>query len=218
MEQKRRGLLLLLFMVGLVVVAATWMRGRTPRDNGAADAARGGPSASELPALAEQYRQLDARLARLEMQIGATQSPGQPNTIQAPLPSADPAAELAQEQAQAAQRRARYQHLFESDARAADASKWEAVIARAFSDPNVVDAPGQPSTRSAQCRARLCLIAAKFPPGTDGSDWATRISMALVEGFTNSRVVLATLPSGETSLTIYAFKKGGDKALLDQGL
>ncbi|HVR81335.1 MAG TPA: hypothetical protein VHF02_04525 [Luteimonas sp.] len=204
-----------LVLLGIATVAVWTLQNRTSRHT-VANAAAQGSSAREATALANQYRQLDARLARLELLLGADQRPQQLGTMAAP--PADPAALAAQQQAQTTQLQARFHGLFESEPRANDARKWEAVIARAFSDPNVTSAAEQPSTRAAQCRTRQCQITATFPPDADGNEWATRISMALAEGFSSSRLVWATLPSGESALTIYAFKKGRDKVLVEQGI
>lgn len=216
MEYKRSGLVPLLCLVGLALLTVILiLHGRDLR-TGPEKAVSLDSGAREFPALSEQYRQLDARLSRLEMLLGAGQHP-LTDTAQATLP-VDPALEREKQQADSAEWQARYQQLFASDARAADSRKWEASIALAFSDPNVADLPEQPTTRSSQCRTRLCLITATFPPDTDGSDWATGMAMALADGFTNSRTASVTLPSGETSLSIYAFKKGSDEGLLEQGL
>lgn len=211
---ERRVFFIILALLGIVGIAVLALQFR---NTGRPLPTWSGQS-EEMAALAERYRQLDARLARLEeILLGMTRAPT------ASLGSAKPATTdlgvVSEEklQQQRVQLQARLQSLFEHEPRAADGAKWEAFIASAVADPNVAAAK-QPMSRAIQCRANQCRITATFPPGSDANDWSSRMSMALAEGFTNSRVFVETLPSGETGLTIHAFKKGRDQALLEQGL
>ncbi|MFS8063793.1 MAG: hypothetical protein ACMG5Z_04310 [Luteimonas sp.] len=195
-----------------LVVWAVFIRG---------DAERGstspGKSTGETSAVAEQIQELDARLARIEGLLGTTRDAAPAGTRG---PSSSGPVHIPTEEEvkqQDARLQARLDALFAADARANDSAKWEARINQAFSDPNVAEA-AQPSIRAAHCRVRVCRITAQFPPGADGSDWATRVSMALADGFSSSRLAWGDLPTGESGLTMYTFKKGTESVLAEHGL
>jgi hypothetical protein len=197
-------------LIGLAFGATLWgMQAHAPR---VAPADGSVPESEAMLALQRQVKDLSAKVESLERLIGST-APGvpvAPTHGPAPLPLPETPADLAKQEA-------RYQHLFESDPRAPDALKWEQVIARSLSTPEVASGSEQPTSRSIQCRARLCLVAATFAPGADASEWTTRVAMAMSDSFSNSRVASRTLPSGEVALNLYAYRKGPDQALLRQG-
>lgn len=211
MERRVLFIIALLGIVGIAVLALQF------RTNPAATKVVSAES-GEIAALAERYGQLDARLARLE-QILLGMTPAPAASLGNGAKPATEATVVSEEtlQQQRVQLQARLQSLFEREPRTADVAKWEAFVASAIADPNVA-AANQPISRAIQCRANQCRITATFPPGADAHDWSSLMSMALAEGFTNSRVFVETLPSGETGLTIHAFKKGRDQALLEQGM
>ncbi len=210
-----QSIVLPLALLGAVLALAAWAilaRGhlRDGRPSSGAD--------STDAALREHVRRLDERLSRMETLLGALPA------VNAPAASANSApAETAhlptedEARQQAARIQSGLEGVFATDARANDAGKWEARIGQAFDDPEVA-AVAQPSTRSAQCRTRECRITAQFPPGAEGSEWANRVAMSLADGFSSSRVVWDELPTGESAVTLYIFKKGTENILTEQGL
>lgn len=163
--------------------------------------------------LAGQQQEMDARLTRLERLLGARGSGSAQQASDAPTPNPD--VQARNNDARVLRDQATYEQMFATDARGADATKWVAMVTGAFSEGSVSKAREQPSMREVQCHQHVCAVRAVFAPGMDGEEWSTRMSMALVGGFTNSRVVVRQLPSGESEMTIYAFRQGAEGMLID---
>lgn len=169
------------------------------------------PTQAVLDRLEAMQERADARdqalrrdLERLQRQVGAP-ARRDPAVEAAP---ASPQARQAELQAQADAQRKRLEVVFagQGAAPARDAAPRE--IETAFEYPGVLDAAELPLAEDVQCRARMCLIRARFGPHADGSDWATRVLMEVATTLPDARIVSVPLPGGSTELRIYAARAG----------
>lgn len=81
------------------------------------------------------------------------------------------------------------------------------VIA-AFGSDGVVQAVDIPQSQDVKCKADMCLIRATFKPGTDSSDWATRVMLELGEELPSYSTGYARQPDGGYEINLYAARKG----------
>jgi hypothetical protein len=81
------------------------------------------------------------------------------------------------------------------------------VIA-AFNSDNILGAIDVPESKDIHCRARMCLIKARFPRGADESDWATRVMLELGSALPGYSMVSIPQPSGGLEVRIYAGRPG----------
>lgn len=100
----------------------------------------------------------------------------------------------------------RLQQLLAVDPRPKNAARLESVVTGHLAYPMRPEAAEAPWNKTACCRSHLCLISTTFPPNTDGGDWEMRFAVALAADFTDTRVSCQTLPTGETSLRLFALR------------
>lgn len=167
--------------------------------------------------LRKMLTRLDALEARLEAQqkmIGegdgrqhaGTVSTGTGQGLSFEAPGSLPAEVLNPERAQRAQEKIRSsaEAHFRSQSPAPVSDQVPQQITAAFNSDNVLGAIDIPESKHIHCRARTCLIRARFPPGADDADWATRMMLELGPTLPGYRAFSVPQPDGGLELRIYA--------------
>ena len=165
-----------------------------------------------LTRLEAMQAQAEARDAAMRRDLERLQSQLDAGTRRAAAtpepPPPSPDVQKAQAQQQNDAQRKRLEVVFAGQGAAPRNDPAPAALEAAFAYPGVLDAAELPLDEDVQCRARMCLVRARFGPYADGSDWATRVLMEVAATLPDARLVSVPLPGGSTELRIYAARAG----------
>lgn len=81
-------------------------------------------------------------------------------------------------------------------------------ILSAAASPGVISARFLPNQLDAQCRSTMCRIETRFPPGSDGNQWAVRLLLSLAGQVGSTTIVRDRLASGDQTLVLYTYRPG----------
>lgn len=174
----------------------------------------------ELEAGREDMRKLMARIDAIEagrlaipghaggldIDAGTAVVPGQPGPASAVAREASASSSAAQSDKDELARRRELDARFAGQApsRANDATPQQVIAT--FNSDALLGAMDVPSHQDVICRSEMCLIEASFPPGADGSDWATRLMLELGGVLPSYSTVNVPTPDGGFSLRVYAIR------------
>lgn len=104
----------------------------------------------------------------------------------------------------------KFEGIWNADAAAPAGVQTEQAILAAMSSAVVAESRYQPVAYNANCRASMCRIETDFAAGGDGSDWATRLLLAMgsSNAFGSSAIVTQPGDNGGKHVVIYAFRPG----------
>ena len=192
-------------VVALVVglVGGMWLR-----DQWRGDA----PPASDLEALQARMEALERRGTNPAMPANAQGAPGgqgaAPSTLAVPQALPNPQELQRIRRDEEINRKARLERAFTSQAAAPAKDPVPQAVAEVFVNKDVLGADGLPVDENVDCRARMCMISARFAPGKDGSDWTNRVLIELAGSLPQASVITVPDGDGGTEVRIYAARTG----------